>query len=109
MAGLTDEQIKVLLSTTRTKGQYITYLAEFLDSGEKGVCVNEEWIDLSEKKSSTLKQGFENARENKNAPDGADAVKVIVSGDKEDARVYLVNLKAAGVAAETVTTEDDED
>lgn len=107
MAGLTDDQIKALLSTTRTKGQYITYLGEFIENGEKGICANEEWVDLAEKKASTLKQGFENAKENKNAPEGAEFVKVIVNGDKDDAKVYLVNLKAAGVSASEVETDED--
>lgn len=104
---LSEDQIRSLLSNTRTKGQYITYLNEFIESGEPGECANEKWLDLAEKKSSTLKQGFENAKDNKAAHPDAQNVKVVVSGDKDDAKVYLINLKAAGVNADEVV-EDEE-
>jgi hypothetical protein len=90
---LTDAQIQALLANTRTKGVYTTYLGQFIQSGEGGVCVNEQWMDLRDKKASTLKQGFENAREGKNAPEGAEFVKVLTNEDK----VYLINLKSAGI------------
>jgi hypothetical protein len=93
MAGLTAEQIATLLGKTRSKGQYIQYLNQFLTSGEAGLCVNEQWLDLKDKKASTLKQGFENAKENKEAGEGSEFVKVIASEDQ----VYLINLQAAGV------------
>lgn len=103
MPGLTAEQITALLGASRTKGQYTTYLGDFLTSGEAGVCVNEQWVDLKDKKASTLKQGFENAKDNKNAPDGADNVKVIVNED----RVFLINLAAAGVEAPAASNTDE--
>jgi hypothetical protein len=93
MAALTAEQIAQLLGKTRQKGVYIQYLNQFLQSAESGVCVNEQWIDLKDKKASTLKQGFENAKENKEAADGSEFVKVIANEDK----VYLINLQAAGI------------
>lgn len=96
MAGLTPEQIQALLGKTRQKGVYIQYLNQFLDSGESGVCVNDEFIDLRDKKATTLKQGFENAKENKEAKEGSEFVKVIANEDK----VYLINLQAAGVEVE---------
>jgi hypothetical protein len=97
MAGLTTEQIQALLGKTRQKGVYIQYLNQFLESGESGVCVNETWLDMKDKKATTLKQGFENAKENKEAGDGSEFVKVIANEDK----VYLINLQAAGVETET--------
>lgn len=94
--GLTAEQIQALLGKTRTKGQYIVYLNKFVESGEAGICVNEEFADLASKKASTLKQGFEGAKNAKDAVEGAEFVKVVPNDDK----VYLINLKAAGVAVE---------
>lgn len=96
MAGLTAEQISALLGATRQKGQYLIYMNKFVDSGEGGVCANDEWVDLKDKKASTLKQGFENAKQNKEVHDGAENVKILVNEDK----VYLINLAAAGVEAE---------
>lgn len=90
---LTPEQIAQLLSTSRSKGQYNVYLGKFVESGDAGVCANEEWVDLATKKASTVAQGFENAKKNKDAPEGAEFVKVLKNEDK----VYLINLKAAGV------------
>lgn len=100
MAGLSPDQIKALLGKTRQKGQYEGYLIEFVKSGEGGICVNEEWMDLTEKKATTLKQGFENAKDKAavvEATEGASKnVKVISQEDK----VYLINL--SNVEAEEV-------
>lgn len=93
MAGLTAEQIQALLGKTRTKGQYLEYLNEFVASGEQGVNVNETWVALRDKKATTLKQGFENAKEKKEAAEGSENVKVIANEDM----VYLINLTAAGL------------
>jgi CelD/BcsL family acetyltransferase involved in cellulose biosynthesis len=71
-------------------------LNEFLDSGEGGVDVQAEWMEFRERKTSTLKQGFENARSNKEAAEGSDNVKVITNED----HVYLINLAIAGEEAE---------
>ena len=101
MAGLTADQIAALLGKTRQKGVYIQYLNQFLDGGESGICVNETWVDLKDKKASTLKQGFENAKENKEAKDGSEFVKVIANEDK----VYLINLQAAGLETEAEVAE----
>lgn len=105
---LSREQVESLLSGTRTKGQYITYLNEFIESGEEGECANEKWVDLAQKKAATLKQGFESAKDNKLAHEDAQYVKVIMSGDKEDAKVYLINLKVAGVTDVPVEDPDEE-
>lgn len=88
MAGLSPDQVAALLSKTRTKGQYIQYLNEFIDGGEMGVEVGEQWVALKDKKATTLKQGFDNAKDNKEAHDGAENIQVI----KQDEKVYLVNL-----------------
>lgn len=86
--GLTNEQILGIYAKRRTKGQYTGMLDEFLTSGENGVSVKEEWAtQLGEKKANTLKQGFENALEKKDAPEGSDKVDVIVDGEN----VYLIN------------------
>lgn len=94
---LTAEQISALLSGSRSKGQYNTYLEQFLESGEGGVCVNDEWADLAGKSASTLKQGFENAKA-KSENENAKMVKVLTAGeDKESKQVFLINLAAANV------------
>jgi len=92
MAGLTAADIQALLSKTRTKGQYVVRLNEFIESGEMGICVNEQWVEFADKKATTLKQGFDNARDNKEANEASEFVKVISNEDK----VYLVNLQVAG-------------
>lgn len=94
MAGLSQEQIQALLGASRTKGVYIAKLTDFMNSGEAGVCVNEEWPELADKAHATLKQGFENAKNSKNAPAGVENVRVITNDEK----VYLINT--GGAAAE---------
>ena len=90
---LTPEQIAELLGGTRTKGDYVVKLNSFVESGEAGVCVNEQWLEMKDKKAQTLKQGFEAAKEKKDAVEGSANVKVIAKGDL----VFLINLAAAGV------------
>ena len=96
MAGMDNAAILALLSKTRQKGVYTDRLNEFITSEEAGICVNDTWADLGGKRASTLKQGFEAAKEKKEALDGAD--KVIVKtdktgeGDNAVERVYLINL-----------------
>lgn len=91
MAGLTPDQIKALLGKTRQKGLYVQKLNEFLESGEAGISVKEKWVEFAEKKDTTLKQGFDNAKENKEAGEGSENIKVIANeGD-----VYLINLALA--------------
>lgn len=101
MAGLTNEQIAQLLGSTRSKGQYVVYLNEFLDSGEAGVCANDEWVAIKDKKASTIKQGFENAKDKKDARDDAQYIKVITNEEK----VFLINLKVAGMTDEVEPEE----
>jgi hypothetical protein len=91
MAGLNADQIKALLGKTRQKGLYVQRLNEFLASGEAGISVKETWVEFADKKDTTLKQGFDNAKENKEASEGSENVKVIANeGD-----VFLINLAAA--------------
>jgi uncharacterized protein YfaS (alpha-2-macroglobulin family) len=97
MAGLSSEQIAKLLGKTRQKGLYTEKLNEFLQSGEMGVSVKETWVEMRDKKDTTLKQGFDNAKGTKEANEGAELVKVVAS--KEDNDVYLINLALAGVEA----------
>jgi|SRR5215471_1358026 len=95
---MTAEQIRAVYAKRRTKGLYSELLATFVDSGEPGVSVREEWPtqfswDASQpegergKVASTLKQGFENAKDKKDAPDSFALVDVIV----DDTEVYLLN------------------
>src|SRR5215831_16948818 len=100
---LTPEQIRSIYAKRRTKGQYTLLLAQFIASGDNGVSVREQWPtefswdDTKEgkdrgKQATTLKQGFENAKEKKDAPEGSEYVDVIV--DEED--VYLINKMVMG-------------
>jgi len=80
-------QIAAIYAKRRTKGQYTSFLTEFTTSGENGVDVKETWPQLKDKKATTIKQGFENVKKNKDAPDGAELVDVIVDGED----VFLIN------------------
>src|SRR4051812_37553757 len=85
---LTAEQINSLLGQSRTKGIYLSRLNQFLESGDQGVCAHEEWpTDFGEKSDSTVKQGFTNAMNSKNAGDGAKNVRVI----NNEGKTYLIN------------------
>lgn len=93
--GLTQEQINALMATTRTKGQYIQLITEFLDSDENGVDVKVQWPELSERKSASVKQGFENAKNSKNARADFKNVQVL----KNEENVYLIKRTAPAEAA----------
>jgi|SRR5215472_5006055 len=98
---MTPDQIRAVYAKRRTKGLYLDLLAQFIESGEAGVSVREEWNtqlgDTENKKATSLKQGFENAKDKKDAPEGSDQVDVIVDGDD----VYLLNRAVLdGAAAE---------
>jgi hypothetical protein len=100
MAGLTAEQIQALLGKTRQKGQYLELLNKFIESGEMGVNVQDTWVELRDKQPSTIKQGFEGAKDKKEAAEGAELVKVITNkegeGDSAVTTVYLINMAIAG-------------
>jgi len=104
MAGLTPEQIAALMGKAHGKGDYIARLKVFLDSNEQGVNVKETWPDWEAKKPEAIKQGFENAKNSKNAPPAAEFVKVIKSEDQ----VYLINMQAAGLATPADNAGTDE-
>ena len=93
---LSPEQIREIYAKRRTKGQYADFLAEFLASGDNGVEVKDQWTQLADKKASTIKQGFENAKDKKDAPEGADRVDVIVDGED----VFLINAAMLAGAVE---------
>jgi hypothetical protein len=90
--GLSAEQIQQLLGQTRQKGIYIQKINEFVESGQMGVDARDEWIEFRDKNANTLKQGFDSAKEKKEALEGAEMVKVIKSEDS----VFLINLAVAG-------------
>ena len=107
---LSNEQIRSIYAKRRTKGQYTDLLGQFIESGENGVSVREQWPtqfawDASKpegergKQATTLKQGFENAKERKDAPEGSDDVDVIVDGED----VFLINKAVMNVEAELAT------
>jgi hypothetical protein len=95
MAGLTNEQILQLLASGRQKGVYRERLVSFLESGEAGISVRETFADLAQKKTSSLKTGFENVKKSKEAPEGADSVIVRAVEDN----VYLINMANVQQAA----------
>lgn len=101
MAGLTAQDIAQLLAKTRQKGLYIQKMNEFLASGELGVSAKSTWVELADKKDTTLKQGFDNAKGSKEVADGAENVRVI----SQEGDVYLVNLTLAADQVEGVETE----
>jgi hypothetical protein len=108
---LSPEQIRSIYAKRRTKGLYTELLGVFIESGENGVSVREQWPtqfawdeskDEGErgKQASTLKQGFENAKDRKDAPEGSDAVDVIVDGED----VFLINRSVMDLTEELVGT-----
>jgi hypothetical protein len=98
-AALTNDKIRNLYANRRKKGLYLDLLHNFLAMNIAGVGARETWptefpvvtIDEDGEKSgkqvTSIKQGFDNAKEKKDAPEGADKVDVIVDGDE----VYLIN------------------
>jgi hypothetical protein len=89
---LSPEEIRKIYAERRTKGEYIAKLTQFMESEEVGISVKEEWnTAFGEKKATTLKQGFENAKDSKAAPEGSELIDVIVDGEN----VYLINKALA--------------
>jgi len=100
---LDSDRIRDLYAKRRKKGIYTEKLIVFLGSGDAGVSVREEWPtefpwDESKegkdrgKQATTLKQGFENAKEKKDAPEGSEYVDVLVEGED----VFLINKVLTG-------------
>jgi hypothetical protein len=92
MAGLDPNEVKRLYANRRQKGLYTQLLSELIGSGENGANVKENWPQLAEKPASTLKQGFENAKQKKDAPEGSENIDVIVDGEN----VFLINTATFG-------------
>jgi hypothetical protein len=117
MASVSNDKIRSLYANRRKKGLYLDFLQKFLDSGETGISVRETWpsefphvtVDPENpekkigKQVTSIKQGFDNAKEKKDAPENADIVDVIVDGED----VYLINKVLYGGDAESA--EDTED
>ena len=95
---LSPEDVRAIYAKRRTKGLYDTLLVQFLASEDNGVSVKEQWPELADKKAQSIKQGFENSKDRKTAPEGADTVDVIVDGED----VYLINKVVAGIESEAV-------
>jgi hypothetical protein len=93
---LSPDEVRAIYAKRRTKGLYDSLLVEFIESGDNGVSVKEQWAELADKKAQTLKQGFENSKDRKGAPEGSDQIDVIVDGEN----VYLINKVVAGIEAE---------
>lgn len=89
---LDSDRIKGIYAKRRTKGQYTDLLGDFLESTEQGYSVKEEWPVLAGKQATTLKQGFENAKARKDAPENSEYIDVIVDGED----VFLINRLATG-------------
>lgn len=104
MPGLTAEQIQALMQGRSRKGLYLAKLNEFVSSGEGGVCVHDEWpLEFADKNATATKQGFENAKNSKNAPAGSDGIIVI----NNDEKTFLINPAAAGVEAPAAEVEQE--
>lgn len=82
--------IQELLSKARTRGEYARELATFLAGDENGVQVNLEEGVFAQKKPQSVKIGFENARKSKDAPEGAENVRVVM----HENGVYLLRAEA---------------
>lgn len=93
---LSPDQIREIYKNRRTKGLYNELLIDYMANGEAGVSVKEEWPQLADKQATTLKQGFENAKDRKEAPEGSENIDVIVDGEN----VYLINRNVADFSAE---------
>jgi hypothetical protein len=94
MAGtaITPDMIAELLAKGRSRGDYESFLREFLDSEEAGWEVPLDSGPFAGKTAKQVKTSFDNARkrlgdDGKAKIDGGTAVKVIVADDK----AYLIN------------------
>ena len=85
-----DSVIAELLSKARTRGEYARELGTFLESDSNGVQVNLEEGVFAGKKPQSVKIGFDNARKAKDAPEGADKVRVVL----HENGVYLLRAEA---------------
>lgn len=89
---LTPDQITELLADNRGRGDYATYLKEFIDSGVPGQEVETESGILAGKTVEKVKTGLENAKKARNAEGAlklpeASTVLIIRKGDS----VFVIN------------------
>lgn len=82
MTALSADQIQDLLAGARSRGEYDTYLKEFLESGDAGRLVDRESGTLAGKRAEQVKVGIENAKKRTNDAGqflhpGAQSIKVI--------------------------------
>jgi hypothetical protein len=89
VTALSGEQIQGLLAGARSRGEYDTYLKEFMESGDPGRLVDRETGILAGKKADQVKVGLENAKKRTNdagqfVHPGAQGVKVIRKAPEDD-------------------------
>src|SRR5262245_57637932 len=111
-AVLDFDQLDQIEQEAAQRGIYRVMLEQFINSGNPGVDVYAQWPnnmwtknkDTNEqelKKPATVKQGFENVKENTKKPlAGAEHVNVLVHGTGENTRVYLRNTAVTRQAAQ---------
>ena len=80
-----------VLAGARGRGDYRTILEAFVGAGIRMAEIPLTEGLLEGKQASTVKTGFENAKNGKNPPAGADQVRVVKKEDK----IYLVNQAVA--------------
>ena len=85
------DELASILAGARGRGDYKTVLEEFIGAGIRLAEIPLTMGLFENKKASTVKTGFENAKNGKKPPERADQVKVIKKEDK----VYLVNQAVA--------------
>lgn len=111
MATAIDAQtIQMLLSKSKTRGDYDADLREFLSSGEAGVEIDLSTGRFAGKRAKQVKTGFDNARKKSNdeglVHPGGKTVKVVAINDKNnddgtpkgetEEHVYLINTALLG-------------
>lgn len=90
MTALTAEQIQELLATSKQRGEYDRFLAEFRESNEPGVGVPLDSGVFNGKKAQSVKTGLDNARKRLDEADQGN-IRVILHDDA----VYLINTAVA--------------
>lgn len=90
MTALSPEQIAELRAKVTVRGEYGRQLQEFIASDEAGVQISLTEGAFKDRKPESVKIGFDNARKSKNAPEGADNVRVL----KDEDSVFLLRAEA---------------
>ena len=85
---ITDEaEINEVQAGARGRGDYKVVLQQFIEAGIRMARIPLDRGTFEQKKASTVKTGFENAKNAKNPVEGADQVQVV----KKEDQIYLVN------------------